>query len=157
MITTHLPRFALDDSGGQSRTFPTGRPALLCFVKEDCPTSGLSMPLIEAVSRAFVGAVDVWAIGQDAEGNALLEERYNLTLPMLDDSALRVSYDYQLDTVPAIILADGSGAELRRFVGFGKQDWQDLTSDLVRHTGLAAPAVDWDAYPESRPGCGSRS
>ena len=157
MITTDLPRFSLDDSGGQSRTFPTGRPALLCFVKEDCPTSGLSMPLIEAASRAFGGDVDVWAIGQDAEGNALLEERYNLTLPMLDDSALRVSFDYQLDTVPAIILADGSGAELHRFVGFGKQDWQDLIADLTRRTGLAAPTVDWDSYPESRPGCGSRS
>jgi hypothetical protein len=157
MVTTLLPHFSLSDTGGQTRAFPTGRLALLCFVKEDCPTCGLSMPLIEAAARAFGSAMDVWAIGQDAEGNALLEERYNLTLPMLDDSALRVSYDYQLDTVPTVMLAGETGNELQRFVGFGRQDWQTLLADLAARTGIAAPDVDWDAYPESRPGCGSRS
>src|SRR3712207_4758348 len=149
MVTTALPRFSLADSGGQMRTFPTGRLALLCFVKEDCPTSGLSMPLIEAASRAFGEAVDVWAVGQDAEGNALLEERHNLTVPMLDDSALRVSYAYGLDTVPTVILTDEAGAEQQRLIGFGRQDWQGLVAELARRTGLTAPDVDWDAYPES--------
>src|SRR4051812_32737018 len=105
---------------GQARTFPTGRPALLCFVKEDCPTCGLSMPLIEGAHRAFGGAVDVWAVGQDAPGNALLVERHTLTLPMLDDSDLRVSFDYDLDTVPTVFLTDSAGAEVRRFEGFGR-------------------------------------
>src|SRR5205823_13423111 len=87
-----LPRFALDDLDGVRRAFPTGRPALLCFVKEDCPTCVLSMPLIEAAHRAFGEAVDVWAIGQDAQGNVDLVNEFSLTVPMLDDSALKVSY-----------------------------------------------------------------
>jgi hypothetical protein len=157
MVQTQLPPFSLTDSGGQARAFPTGRHALLCFVKEDCPTCGLSMPLIEAAHRAFGVSMDVWAIGQDAEGNALLEERHNLTLPMLDDSALGVSYRYDLDTVPTIILAGREGQELRRFAGFGKQDWQDLFFALGAITDAAPPALNWDEYPESRPGCGSKS
>jgi hypothetical protein len=157
MIGSALPAFTLQDSGGTTRAFPTGRHALLCFVKEDCPTCGLSMPLIEAAHRAFAGAVDVWAIGQDAEGNALLEERHNLTLPMLDDSALRVSYGYAIDTVPTVILADGEGRELRRFHGFGRADWRALVAALADLSGRPPPAVDWDAYPSSRPGCGSRA
>lgn len=36
---TALPSFSLADLEGQSRAFPTGRHALLCFVKEDCPTT----------------------------------------------------------------------------------------------------------------------
>jgi hypothetical protein len=155
--TTRLPGFTLTDSAGASHTFPSGRTALLCFVKEDCPTCGLSMPLIEAVHRAFGAAVDVWAIGQDAPGNALLVERYGLTLPMLDDSTLRVSFAYDLDTVPTILLAGPDGMEMHRFNGFGRRDWQELVTELGRLGGVPAPPVDWASYPESRPGCGSKS
>ena len=115
------------------------------------------MPLIEAAHRAFGAAIDVWAIGQDAEGNAKLVERYALTVPMLDDSALKVSFDYGLDTVPTIILADVNGHETRRFVGFGRDDWREMFAELARQSGVAPPPIDWNSYPESRPGCGSKS
>src|SRR5271168_517733 len=111
-----LPAFELRDSGGATRSFPSKRTALLCFVKEDCPTCGMTMPLIDAAHRAFGTSIDVCAIGQDREGNAKLVERYALTVPMLDDSALGVSFVYNLDTVPTIILADVNGHELRRFI-----------------------------------------
>jgi len=152
-----LPAFELRDGGGTARSFPSARAALLCFVKEDCPTCGLTMPLIEAAHRAFGASVDVWAIGQDSDGNAKLAERHALTVPMLDDSALSVSFLYNLDTVPTIILADGHGHEQRRFVGFGRDDWREMFAELAHKSGLPSPAVDWNSYPESRPGCGSKS
>jgi hypothetical protein len=156
--TTHaLPSFALRDTRGNARTFPSAKAALLCFVKEDCPTCGLTMPLIETAHRAFGTSVDLLAIGQDAEGNAKLVERYALTAPMLDDSALKVSFEYDLDTVPTIILADALGHEQRRFVGFGRDDWREMFADLSRLSGKTSPTVDWNSYPESRPGCGSKS
>ncbi len=152
-----LTAFTLGDTRGNKRAFPSGRAALLCFVKEDCPTCGLSMGLIEAASRAFGGKLDVWAIGQDAEGNAKLIERHGLSVPMLDDSALKVSFAYDLDTVPTIILADAKGLERRRFVGFGREDWREMFAELARLSGTSGPEIKWDAYPESRPGCGSKS
>ena len=45
-----LPPFSLADMAGENRTFPTGSPALVCFVKEDCPTCNLIMPLLQAAS-----------------------------------------------------------------------------------------------------------
>ena len=93
------------------------------------------MPLIEAAHRAFGASVDVWAIGQDAAGNAKLVERFALTAPMLDDSALKVSFEYDLDTVPTIILADAHGREQRRFVGFGRDDWREMFAELSRLSG----------------------
>ena len=72
-----LPPFTLLD-GSTTRSFPSERSALLCFVKEDCPTCGISMPLIEAAHRAYGSAVDIWAIGQDTSGNAALVQRYGL-------------------------------------------------------------------------------
>ncbi|MCC6380919.1 MAG: TlpA family protein disulfide reductase [Dehalococcoidia bacterium] len=151
-----LPPFSLVDGGGQTRDFPSGRHALLCFLKEDCPTCALSLPLLEAAQAAFGTEVDVWAIGQDAAGNARLVER-GLATPLLDDSRLAVSFAYDLDTVPTIILADPTGEEIERVVGFGREDWQRLYARLIGLSLSPAPVVDWAAYPESRPGCGSKS
>ena len=152
-----LPGFALLDQRGGERAFPTGRHALLAFVKEDCPTCGTSMPLIEGAHRAFGGAVDVIAIGQEAEGNAVLVDRHDLTLPLLDDSELAVSYRYELETVPTVILADGDGGEVERFIGFGREDWRKLYDRLGDLADADAGDVDWERYPISQPGCGSRS
>jgi hypothetical protein len=152
-----LPPFTLSDSNGRAHAFPGARPALLCFVKEDCPTCGLTMPLIDAAYRAFGSAIDVRAIGQDAPGNAILVERHRLTVPMLDDSALRVSFAYGIEIVPTIVLADARGTEIRRFYGFGRNDWIELFAEMARIAGAAAPAIDWRSFPESRPGCGSKS
>ena len=152
-----IPAFTLSDASGQAYSFPSAKPSLLCFVKEDCPTSHLSMPLIEAAHSAFGTKVDIVAIGQDAVGNAVLADRYGLTLPMLDDSALKVSFEYYLDTVPTIILVGPDGGERRKFVGFGRDDWLELYGDLSAITGLLPPDADWDALPVSSPGCGSKS
>src|ERR1700732_4206323 len=141
-----LPAFELRDSAGTPRSFPSSRAALLCFVKEDCPTCGITMPLIEAAHRAFGASVDVWAIGQDAAGNAKLVERHALTVPMLDDSALQVSFEYDLDTVPTVILADAHGHELRRFVGFGRDDWREMFVELARLSAPQSAAIVWSSY-----------
>ena len=155
--TTALPAFTLAATDGVERSFPTGRHALLCFVHEECATCNMSMDLIEQAHRAFGEYIDVWAIGQDSPGNETLIERHGLTLPMLDDDALWTSFNYDLVTVPAIYLTNSAGEELRHFVGFGREDWQTLYAELATIAGVDEPKIDWDAYPESRPGCGSRS
>src|SRR5271165_3158706 len=153
----NLPAFSLIDSRGGSRHFPTGHPTLLCFVKEDCPTCGLSMPLIEEVHRALGSAVEVWTIGQEREGNAILEKRHGLTLPMLDDSALRVSFSYQIEIVPTLIASDAEGRVLHRFEGFSRKEWRSAVEKLAEMVGMAAPDLQWERYPELRVGCGSKS
>ncbi len=155
--TYTLPPFELQDANGQIHTFPAGGLTLLCFVKEDCPTCDMSMPLIEQVSRAYAGSLRVLCVGQDAPGNAVLVERHGLTMPMLDDSTLHTSYRYELDTVPTVILADDRGREISRFLGFGREDWRELVANLAARTTLAEADVKWDDYPDSRPGCGSKS
>ncbi|MFN0095745.1 MAG: TlpA family protein disulfide reductase, partial [Dehalococcoidia bacterium] len=156
-MATTAPTFTLTDSGGIDRVFPTGKLTLLVFVKEDCPTCVLSAPLIDAAGLAFGRVMETWLITQDHEGPATFEARLNSGMPVLDDSALKVSYRYDLDTVPAVILTDGVGTKLREFIGFGRDDWRDLFTDLSQRTGKPTPEVDWDAYPVSRPGCGSKS
>ena len=157
ITTDPLPAFQLSDASDTELAFPTGRTTLLCFVKEDCPTCDISMPLIEQIHRAYGDSVQVLSIGQEAEGNAVLVERHGLTMPMLDDSALSVSYNYDLDTVPTVILTDGDGVEQRRFIGFGRDDWRNLVAELAAASDSAEADVDWAKYPESLPGCGARN
>ena len=153
-----LPAFSLHDVSGHRHTFPTGRHALVVFVKEDCPTCRLALPLVQATDGAFTGGLlDVLLVGQDRAGNERLVDEFSLLLPMLDDSALKVSYAYEIDTVPTAILADADGDEVWRSVGFARADWQELHEMLVELTGQEPPAVEWAAYPEMRPGCGSKS
>jgi hypothetical protein len=149
--------FTLFDQHHTERSFPTGRHALLVFVKEDCPTCVLSAPLIDEAAKAFGGSMDVWAVTQDEGGPGVFGARLPSGMPVLDDSRLAVSFAYDLDTVPTAILCGPNGEKLQEFVGFGKSDWQGIYERLITVTLQPAPVVDWSRYPESRPGCGSKS
>ena len=80
-----------DDRGGE-RGFPGAAPALICFVKEDRPTCDQVMPLPEALHLALGDAVDFFVVGQTLAGNRALKRPHGLFMPLLDDSALKVSY-----------------------------------------------------------------
>src|SRR5579864_5321320 len=101
-----LPSFSLRDLEDRERSFPNGKPSLLCFVREECETCHLSMPVIEAVYRAYGDAINLWVVGQ--EDNQKLRDRYHATVPILDDTALKVSFAYQVEIVPTFIFADAS-------------------------------------------------
>ena len=106
------------------------------------------MPLLDALQAS--GDVPVLAAGQTADGNQVLIDRHGPTFPLLDDSILKVSFAYDVETVPLVLLADADGTELDRLVGFDRGEWQAF---FASHAPNAA--VDWDAYPKWRPGCGS--
>lgn len=147
-MATMLPAFSLADMAGGDRTFPTGAPALVCFVKEDCPTCNLVVPLLQAAHDA--GEMPLLAAGQTADGNRTLIERHGLTVPLLDDSTLKVSFAYDVETVPLVLLADGDGEEVDRLVGFDRAEWQMFFENHLPETD-----VDWESLPKWRPGCGS--
>jgi len=152
---TSLPAFSLADLDGNRHSFPSSKTSLLCFVRDECETCHLSMPVIEAVYRAYGDAIDLWAVGQ--EDNEKLRERHQATVPILDDTALKVSFAYQVEIVPTIILAAADGTQILRWEAFHKEDWKELIARLSGLTDRPAPAIDWDKFPELRPGCGSRS
>ncbi|MFM7119416.1 MAG: TlpA family protein disulfide reductase [Gammaproteobacteria bacterium] len=167
-----LPPFMLQDAAGRGVSFPSGRPSLVCFVKEDCPTCNEVMPILDAWYRAFGVSVDVLVLGQTTAGNALLTERHALAVPILDESTLKVSFAWDIDTVPTLFVANPEGQAQRTLVGFVRDEWQTLSDEWVQAHGLSADAgtdadaaasgqalqaLDWSAMPAWRPGCGSLS
>lgn len=157
MKPSKLPQMVLRGHDGRDHAIPPARCALLCFVHDGCPTCDLTLPLLERLYRHFGGALGVFAVGQEAAGNAALIGRHRLTLPLLDDSALKLSFACAVEIVPTVILAEPGGLVARRWEGFSRGDWRDLVAQLVVRTAVRAPEIDWDEFPESRPGCGSRS
>jgi len=154
-----LPAFSLRDAAAADRSFPSAaaRPALIAFVKEDCPTCGIVLPLLDAFARAYGGGLDVFLVGQTQEGNARLMQRHLLASPLLDDSRLKVSFAYDIDMVPAVFVADRDGREIERRMGFDRGEWQTLDESLAALARRARASIDWNALPEWRPGCGSLS
>ncbi len=152
-----VPRFSLRDTEGAARVFPGERPAMLCFLHRECPTCELSLPVIEAAHAGFGERMDVWIIAQDTDGGAKLRAERSLSVPVLDDSELAVSFAAGIETVPTVVAFGPGGEEARRFEGFAVTDWRRLFSDAAVATGLDADVPDWSTFPELRPGCGSRS
>ncbi|MEM1231832.1 MAG: TlpA family protein disulfide reductase [Pseudomonadota bacterium] len=153
-----VPQYELDGLGGGTVSRPA--PGLVCFLKEDCPTCQVVAPLLQALYEQWGEQLPVVAVGQTAAGNAALAQAHALTLPLADDSALKVSFATQIDTVPTLfaIGADGEAdPALPPQIGFVKADWQAFLQDIAAAQGLPAAEIDWDALPDWRPGCGSLS
>lgn len=149
-----LPAFLLADGEGGEKSFPSGRPAVVCFVKDDCPTCHVVMPVLDAMHRAFGAEIDFFVAGQTSAGNQALTDTFAPGFPLLDDASLQVSFAYDIDTVPSLFLADEEGLLKQGLVGFVREEWQALAESLSQGGTLD---LDWSSLPEWRPGCGSLS
>ncbi|MEL6386790.1 MAG: TlpA family protein disulfide reductase [Pseudomonadota bacterium] len=153
-----MPKLSLRDIDGHAYARPEGRPALICFVKEDCETCNTAAPVLEAFSKTFAGAVDVVLVGQSGDGNSVYLDRHGLTAPMLDDTGCKASFEWDIEIVPSVFWLDEAGAALQHIEGFVKAEWRALADEIKTHAadGTGDVAMDWDALPDWRPGCGSK-
>ena len=108
-MPTQLPSFSLPTAGAtrtqNAYSFPSGRPTLLCFVKEDCPTTRISMHLLQKAFEEFSAGVHIVALAQNVNVDLVLTEQFSMTPPFLDESPLHASYAYEIETVPPLVLA----------------------------------------------------
>jgi hypothetical protein len=108
---------------------------LVAFVKRDCPTCELVVPVLESLSRLrplMVYSQDDPTF-PDHEGT-------------LDDTELEQSFHNRIETVPTLIRVE-DGQEVGRVIGWHRGEWEELTESSALGPGL----------PEARPGCGSLS
>jgi thiol-disulfide isomerase/thioredoxin len=144
---------------GQERPhhFNGAAPSVVCFVKEDCPTCREILPVLVALHDAFGERLPFLVIGQTTDGNRRLAEQFEPGFAILDDSALKVSFAWDIDTVPTLFLTAADGTAERTLVGFVRDEWQALADHLAGTFGVAPAAVAWSELPAWRPGCGSLS
>ncbi len=94
-------------------------------------------------------------IGQEREGNQRLERENKPHFPILDDSDLLVSYALNIEIVPTIIAVSGDGFIQHKLVGFVKEEWRALVSQVDQNR--SQKNINWNDLPDWRPGCGSLS
>ena len=152
-----ITSFTLEDSAGIERSFPSTRRALVCFIKEDCPTCRLVLPVLEAIHDSLAGELDFFIIGQTRSGNSQLMSEFNPPFNLLDDSALKVAFTNNIEIVPQVFLTDSGGHVLVERSGFVREEWQEMVAELLEPHPSATCTVEWDSLPSWRPGCGSLS
>ncbi len=147
---TSLQPFSLRLAGTDKQvSYPAERPAIVLFVKEDCPTCREILPLVAELKSACGEALDLHVLGQTEAGNLLLAETLGA---VLDDSDLKVSFACDVDTVLSLFF-EGE----QPLVGFVREEWRDFWGGVADEHGLDLGAIDWQSLPEWRPGCGSLS
>ncbi|HKD30255.1 MAG TPA: thioredoxin family protein, partial [Xanthobacteraceae bacterium] len=114
---------------------------LVAFVKQDCPTCVLTMPVLRRIEQrmeSFGGRLDVY-VQDDVSFAAGFAHVH-------DDTALAASYHYNIDTVPTLIhLRDGQ--EDTRAIGWRRSEWEAVAG---------IPGLG-EELPDYRPGCGSKT
>lgn len=148
----HSLNVDLLDQHGSSVSVPGSAEegAIVVFLKEDCPTCKQALPVINAAAKSSASVI---GIGQSSAGNAILVESGLIDFPLLDDSALGVSFEQDIEIVPTLLVVGSDGSVLNRLEGFVRDDWQKLLGELI-----AEPLeLDWSTLPEWAPGCGSLS
>jgi thiol-disulfide isomerase/thioredoxin len=115
---------------------PTLPDGIVAFVKRDCPTCELVVPVLAQLDAA---AEPLTVYTQD-------DPDFPGTVPSIDDTDLAVSWHHEIETVPTLVrVVDGT--ETERIVGWSRDQWEAFTSA----TGLGPD------LPDMRPGCGSLS
>jgi hypothetical protein len=151
-----MPELSLPDLNGAPRAVPGERPALVCFVKEDCETCNTAAPVLDGLHKAFGGALDMVLVGQSGDGNAVYRDRHGLGVTILDDMGCKASFEWDIDIVPSVFWLGPDGLVKQHFEGFVKAEWRALADAMAADTGLAPAGIDWDTLPDWRPGCGSK-
>jgi hypothetical protein len=146
----------LPSTSESGATLSKERATLVVFLKNDCQTCRLVVPLLSAIERAYGDQLDIRFIGQSGADNIRLQEAGPLVRTVEDDADLQFSFAWNFDIVPAVFLVAPNDELICSYEGFVKSEWQDLAQKLALLGEAATLDIAWDEYPDWRPGCGSR-
>lgn len=131
---------------------------VLVFFKEDCPASELVVPRLGPLAKALQDEDRFFlAITEDEEETArAFRERHGITFPLAWQAPpYHASLAYQIATVPALFVIDGTGVIAERIEGFIKSEYMALGEALEQSLALgsAPPVLDRpEELPQLRPG-----
>ena len=111
---------------------------LVAFVKRDCPTCELVVPVLADLAKRAAQPLTIYT--QD-------DPSFPEGLGAKDDTSLERSWHSDIDAVPTLLRVSESGVEEGRALGWHRGEWEELSGVSGLGPGL----------PELRVGCGSLS
>lgn len=152
-----VPPFSLKDTSGRIRALPNARSTLICFIKEDCPTCRIALPVLVNLYKEARDDIEFFVVGQTIEGNQKIIDEFKPPFTIVDDSDLKLSFKTEIETVPTVLFIDQKGQSKIELVGFVREEWQSLSAVLSKDSQNRKSEIDWNPLPEWLPGCGSLS
>ena len=110
----------------------------IVVVKKDCPTCELIEPVLDQLTKAHRGSVDIYVQDDPTFPESIITK--------LDDTSLEFSYNNKIEVVPTLICLN-EDQEVARTIGWDKSEWQQLTGI----DSLGSKLIDF------KPGCGSKT
>jgi thiol-disulfide isomerase/thioredoxin len=147
---------ALDSGSYNPLDYLKNSPLLLVFYKHDCPTCGYIMPFVQNLYERYGDdKARFFAIAQDNSPETReFAKKYGLSLTVLMDSLpYKFSRRFDFSVVPTIILVNGQGYEIQRFIGFQRAELEKLNYILASLDSGITPLFgkNYDV-PEVKPG-----
>ena len=131
---------------------------VLIFFKEDCPASELVVPRLGPLAKALEREDRFFlAVAEDPEETArAFRDRHGLKFPIAWQAPpYPASTAYEVVTVPALVVVDGTGAIAERVEGFIKSEYEALGEAIEQALALgsAPPVLERpEELPQLRPG-----
>lgn len=125
------PDFQLPDLGGVSRdlrSFASVDRALLVFYKASCPVCQLTLPYLDRLAQRSAFPM-VFISQDDAKVAVRFNQQFGISgaTTLLDSNGYAASNAFGIVSVPSLFLIQASGAILRAWAGFSRQDMNALS------------------------------
>jgi peroxiredoxin len=137
------------------RAYAAGRPAVVYFIKYDCPCSNDADPLYRRVYAAFDAKVPfVGVINTDKALTKKWLARHKPQYPVVMDPKLKIIQSYKVSQSAYLALLDGDGRIERLWPGYSQQMLRELHEAISRLTKREGKPLDVAYAPkEISSGC----
>ena len=131
---------------------------IVLFVKSDCPSSRLVASHIGPLARALEkeGRLFLAVVQESEKGAAAFRADGGVPgVLAYDDAPHAASLDFDITTVPTLLVVDGAGIVAERIEGFVKRDYTTLgeTVEQALALGDVPPVLErLEELPEIKPG-----
>ena len=124
------PDFQLPDLSGAQRglrSFAGTDRALIVFYKASCPVCQLTLPYLDRLAQASA-LPTVFVAQDDAKVAARFNQEFGISgaTTLLDCKGYPASNGFGIVSVPSIFLIEASGAIVRAWAGFSREDMKAL-------------------------------
>ncbi len=132
-------------------------PALLVFVKEDCPTCEYTLPLVDRIYQNYPGSKgSIVVIAQEGVFAALkMVQDWGIHMPvLLDQDPFAVSEEYGVVFVPTFFSVGQDGKIEGSFESFAREELKAINEEIARFSGVTPIPffTAQEGVPAFRPG-----
>ncbi|MCW5943176.1 MAG: redoxin domain-containing protein [Fimbriimonadaceae bacterium] len=145
------PAFSAMGSDGKSHTLASltkEGPAVLYFIKEDCPVNAEAVKYYNRMASAYKGKARlIGVINVDKVGYAGWAKRFKPTYPVLFDPSLKTIHGFKAKASPWAVEVGKDGKIAKVWPGYSANTLAQINARLAKAAGTTVAKVDLGGAP----------